>query len=518
MSIRKVFGSSESVTQASFILISITVISKIIAYIESATVAAFFGTSTEIDLFYLANSISAKFIFTVFAGLSVVIITMYNNAVKVGGKEKGNRFISSILAVVIPIALCTTLFLYAIAPVISAFMANTYSSDEQEMLCYFIRVLSFVSVFYAICIVLTAVLNANRRFVPGALCVSLQNITLILSVVVLFKRIHVWALIIGFLFGYIFQGIFLYICVKKIITLSRFSLKDDLDIRKLLLLLLPLILGEASSEVNVLVDQFISTGLGVGYVSALSYAGSLDEFVSSFFVQTISTVLLPFFSVLVVEKKFDEMATKMKTVINTVIIVLLPITLVTVFVAKDIVSVVYERGYFDTDSVVMTSAALTGYGIGFIFKAIFVMSRRPFFAMENTKIPMCLGIFSVAINITLTILLGHIWGIFGVTIATTIAFMLGDILSISIMNKMFSKKVWKRESVFLGKLIFAGVVSGACVYLISNISILNKIARFGLCTIGCFIVYAICLYVLKVEEFSLGMYSIMTKIRNKKKG
>ena len=100
-----------SILKASFTVFIITILAKIIGFIETAVVAAYFGTSAEIDLFFLANSICNKFIFTIFSGLAVVGVTTYNLTVKVKGKEGGNKFVSALLAYVICISADVTVFL-----------------------------------------------------------------------------------------------------------------------------------------------------------------------------------------------------------------------------------------------------------------------------------------------------------------------------------------------------------------------------------------------------------------------
>lgn len=510
------FGSSNSIIQASATVFLITIVSKIIAYIESAIMAAYFGTSADIDMFYLANSISVRFVFTVFAGLSIVGVTMYNNAVTKGGREKGERFVSALLAVVIPVAVVVTVVIILLAPFISSIMTKNYSPYETSILSSYIRALAFVTVFYAACIIFTAVLNANKRFVPGALCGALQNITLIVFIVFLSSKIRVWSVVIGFIAGYAIQGIFLYLCVRKVVTLKRCKVRENIDLKKMALLLVPLILGDATGEINLLVDQFLSTGLGDGYVAALSYSGTLDDFVSSFFIQSVSSVLLPFFSVLAEEKKYAEMSAQIRKVINTMMLILLPVTIVTVFTAREIVSAVYERGNFNVDSVSMTSDALIGYGVGFIFKAIFVITRRPFYAMENTKVPMILSMFSVVVNIMFSIFFSRIWGVFGITFATTVAFFLGDIVAIMIMNRKIPGSDWSGELLFMGKIAIAGVLSGICVFYVSRMFSLTAIMTFLLSTIICFTVYGVCLKLLRTDEFN-DIISVK-RLRMRKRG
>jgi len=506
---------SNSITQASFLVFVTTVLSKIIAYLESVIVAAYFGTSGKIDMFYLANSISIRFAFTIFASLSIAVVTMYNSTLSEGGVAQGNRFISSLLKIVLPAAVILSVLLFMLSPLIANIMTRNYDGNENEVLCLYIRVLSAVGIFYVLGVVFTAVLNANKMFVPGALVGTIQNVTLIIFVIVLSPSAEIWSVVIGFLSGYIIQAFFLYICTRRVFRYEKNSIKNDLDIKKMMVLVVPLILGDATGEINMLVDQFVSTGLGKGYVSALSYSESLDGFVTSFFIQTISTVLLPFFSILATEKKYDEMSRQIRTVINMLVLILIPVTIITVINATDIVSIVYQRGNFDISSVNKTAYALMGYGIGFVFRAVFIVTRRPFYAIEDTKVPMYLTMVSVVINIFLTVILSNYLGVFGVTFATTIAFIIGDIFAILIMNRKIPGAKWAGEAKFLIKAIFSGLISALLVYIVSINIYASSFIRFIISTVICFGVYSLFLWVFKTSEFSYLFSTVVRKMRFK---
>lgn len=76
----------------------------------------------------------------------------------------------------------------------------------------------------------------------------------------------------------------------------KFKLKtsDEIaSIKMLISLAGPLIVGNAIYEINDIVDKQISSGLGHGGVSVLSYGASINEIVTSLIVTSLSTVLFP---------------------------------------------------------------------------------------------------------------------------------------------------------------------------------------------------------------------------------
>lgn len=68
----------------------------------------------------------------------------------------------------------------------------------------------------------------------------------------------------------------------------------------------PLIVGNAIYEINDIVDKQISSGLGHGGVSVLSYGASINEIVTSLIVTSLSTVLFSHYATWIAEGKIER--------------------------------------------------------------------------------------------------------------------------------------------------------------------------------------------------------------------
>lgn len=489
------------IAKAASAVLIVTIFSKVIGFIESAVVAACFGTSSQIDMFYMANSISNRFVFTIFSGLAVVGITMYNAAVQKGGKKQGDRFVSALIKVVIPLAVCVMIIILLFSPCIANIMASNYGTSNRELLILYLRELSIIAIFYSLMTIFTAILNANKLFIPGAFIGIIQNGIIILFVVFTSNNIGVDSVVIGFIVSYLFQTVFLYVCSRQVFKYRKSLLSKDIDVKQIVILILPLLLGEATAEINILVDQYLASKQGYGAVSALSYSETLNDAVTALFIQTVTSVLLSFFSKLAVEKKYDEMFVELKSILKTVTMVLIPVCIITVNFSTQIISVFFQRGTFNANSVRMTAYALMGYSIGFVFKTVMVITKRPFFAIENTKVPMIVGLITVIVNISLSILLGSVWGLFGITVSTSIAYLIASIIYIIMLHIYFPDQKWNDCVEFTYKVIIAGSICVLIVFFTKKYIIVeSQFINLVIVTCISFFIYFIALIFLRTEE------------------
>ena len=100
-----------------------------------------------------------------------------------------------------------------------------------------------------------------------------------------------------------------------------------------------------------------------------------------------------------------------------------------------LIEVIYARGAFDDKDVNNVSIALLAYGLGVpAFISIKVL-QAPFFAMRDTITPFRISIFSVLVNILLSIILMKYLGFFGIALATSISSYLTSICYFLILLK-----------------------------------------------------------------------------------
>jgi putative peptidoglycan lipid II flippase len=93
-----------------------------------------------------------------------------------------------------------------------------------------------------------------------------------------------------------------------------------------------------------------------------------------------------------------------------------------IFLASDqIISALYGYGFFDDESVMNTSAALLLFGIGLPAFGLIKIYSSFYFARSNTKFPFYLSLFSVILNISISLALFKSYGFLIIPLATSIS-------------------------------------------------------------------------------------------------
>ena len=99
-----------------------------------------------------------------------------------------------------------------------------------------------------------------------------------------------------------------------------------------------------------------------------------------------------------------------RTVFSTILLILafLPVTIITVCCARDIVAVVFGRGAFTEKDVSDTALALSGYALMFVPFVLREQFSRFQCCYQDSKRPMINSVVSIFANIVLSILLSRL--------------------------------------------------------------------------------------------------------------
>lgn len=276
----------------------------------------------------------------------------------------------------------------------------------------------------------------------------------------------------------------------------------------------PLTLGMAAHQVNLIIDKSIASTVTVGAITALSYASFLYLCIENIIIQNVSTAIFPEIAVEFLKTRNDELiAKKVRGTMLCTIYLLLPIVVSCFMYADFMVSCIYMRGSFNSDSLFLTVMAFQGYLIGLPFLAVRDIITRVFYTYSDTKTPVKIGICSVIINIVLDYILSIHLGLFGITLATSISNALSAILMCCFV-KIHNKHIIILE---LKKDINA-------IVLILIISYLTGIAMLRIHMQGLdFVLYGILVLIIEIMVLKIGnlsvfryIISLIDKLNNKK--
>ncbi len=117
-------------------------------------------------------------------------------------------------------------------------------------------------------------------------------------------------------------------------------------LKKVLYLSVPVLIGVAINDINVLVDKTLASDLVNGSISALNYANRLNGLVSGVFISAITTVIFP----LLAKESNNDNISGMKNImgygVNVILLITIPATVGLIVLSTPIVQIAFERGAF----------------------------------------------------------------------------------------------------------------------------------------------------------------------------
>ena len=292
----------------------------------------------------------------------------------------------------------------------------------------------------------------------------------------------------------------------------------------MLWLIAPVLIGVAVNQINTIVDRTIASTLVEGSISALNYATKLNQFVMGMFIVSISSVVYPMLSKLSTENNKEKFNKSIITSVNTVTLLVIPISIGAIILANSIVKLLFQRGEFDVRATQMTAVALIFYSIGMIGYGLRDILGKVFYSLQDTRTPMINGVIAMVLNITLNILFVKYTNmqLAGLAFATSISALFPiALLFISLRRKIGS---FGGKSIALGmiKSLISGIIMAVVTLFayntIANIlgsGFIKEVITLALSVgIGA-IVYGTSIIILKVDEVNIILEKVKGKLNRK---
>jgi putative peptidoglycan lipid II flippase len=175
------------------------------------------------------------------------------------------------------------------------------------------------------------------------------------------------------------------------------------------------------TQLNLAVDVIIASFLPSGAVSYLYYADRVAQLPLGVIGAAVATALLPLLARQIHAGQPLSAHRSINRAIEISLILTVPAAVALAVLALPILAALFQRGAFGAVEALATSHALVAYAFGlpaFVLVKVFVPG---FFARGDTATPVKIGIFCVALNLGLNLLLMGPLQHVGVALATTLA-------------------------------------------------------------------------------------------------
>ncbi|MCM8805014.1 MAG: murein biosynthesis integral membrane protein MurJ [Candidatus Omnitrophica bacterium] len=436
---------SKKIFRAISLLALGTIISRIFGLFREIVSANFFGTTKIYDAFLLAFMIPNFFRGLLAEGaLTSSFIPVFTEYLTNEEKQKETK---KILDITFTLSLIFTFSLFLFFFLLSNLVIKFINYESKWFYVFLLLKFTFpYLIFISLSALYTGVLNSYKTFFLPSISPVVLDFFWIFSLFFLSgifgEKLEekIFSLCIGIIFGGVGQFLILVPSVRKLGYFPKLSFNlSHPAIKKMKYLFLPMIIGVAVGPINLLVDYSLANLLSSGMVSGLWYATRLYQLPLGIFGISISTAVLPWLSENFAKKDFKEFEKNLHYAFTILFLTFIPSTFILIFLKDEIVTFLFKRGLFDINSVKLTSYPLFFYSLGIIFYGGISIMTRCFYAFNDTKTPVKIGILSIITNFVLDIILMKFLAHGGIALSTSLV----GIINFALLYHFFEKKYLK---------------------------------------------------------------------------
>lgn len=479
------------------VLISTLVLSKLSGFVKEILMAHLYGVSNITDAY---NVVLSLYII-LFEGFTIAVCTSYISVIMKEGKshDKVLEITSNIIVVLWLIVFFLSILATIFAKNVCAVFAVGFNEQTMDMTISMAKIVLPFTSLYVIRGILGGYLQTQGSFWYTGIGMGIMNIVLMISIILSHNNIYILAG--GYVLAIIVVTVLGVVAAYK--KGFRFTFCIDIKnhtLKKITKLAVPIFVSQVIVDFNLLVDRNFASVLGEGMVSIFNYANKLNGLFIAIFSQTFATIIFPEFSAIANEEKVNEnFLSLLERGIKTALYIMIPIALFVCVTSEEIVDVVFGRGAFSLENVLVTGGILQIYALTLPFMTLTEIYTKAYYAIGRAKIPMMHGGVALAANIILNFILVHYGGYKGLALATLLSVIIQVILLGNCFDKSNGGNIIRMLLRYMGKCILASIPVGF-VQLINNYIFsfqYNFIYKFALLGIE-FLGFVGCYYIISI--------------------
>jgi putative peptidoglycan lipid II flippase len=303
--------------------------------------------------------------------------------------------------------------------------------DWQTLLMLrLLRVMFPYVLLVCVAAIFMGMLNARGHFFVPAMGATMLNVVMIASVLWLAPLMgetldkKIFGLAIGVVLAGVAQAIFqLPLLHSEGFAYQWVSPWRDETVRHVVKQMIPGAVGVAAFQINVLVTQGFAYFLHEGgtVVASFNYAVRLMELPQGVFGISLATYLLPTLSGLAAEKKYPEFRATLRQGVGWLVFVNLIAGVLLLTLAEPMIRLLFERGLFVEESTTRAAGALMCLAPGLVAFSLVNILARAFYSLGDTRTPMLISVFCLALNALLALVLMSRWRQMGLGVANTLS-------------------------------------------------------------------------------------------------
>lgn len=445
----------------------LTTISRVLGMVRDMAFAHFFGAGwlmTAWTMGFKVPNLSRRLFGE--GAASASFIPVYSEELH-NDPEQAKQLANTVVTVIVVILAAVVLVGEAITWSYYSFVETRTGPRLGLLLC---GIMLPYMIFVCTVAILSGILNVHKHFAAPASAPIVLNLVLISSLL-----LTGWALkieprqqVVYIALAVLIAGLAQIVIQIPPLRASGVSIRpawklQSSGFRKIIVLMIPMILGMAVTQINTLLDDIVALcfmnergdPLSYGAPSYLYYAQRLYQFPLGVLGISLATAIFPIMSAEAARKDFSALTKTIARGIRTAVFVAIPATAGIFLVARPLVAAVFEHGEFKSSDTPIVAWTLSFYAIGLCGYFLQQVTTRAFYSMQDSKMPAISALCAVGANVPLNLTLIWFLGTAGLAAATALCSYLQVAILITVLRKKLGNSVLEDLPITLIKTLAA---------------------------------------------------------------
>lgn len=417
----------QSLLRSTSLVSIMTFISRMVGFARDMVLASFFGAQAGMDAFFVAfripNFMRRLFAEGAFSQAFVPVLAEYQ---KTRAPEDVRTFIARIAGHLSAVLSLVTIVGIIASPIIVFLFAPGFSEhgERAELTTLMLRITFPFLMLVSLTAMSGAVLNTYGYFGVPAFTPVLLNICMIAAAYYICPYLPApvvglaWGVLIAGIVQFLFQLPFLY---QRNLLVKPQLVRNDPGVTKVLKLMIPALFGVSIAQLNLMVDNIFASFLKVGSVSWLYYTDRLADFPLGVFGVAIATVILPHLSRRHAEQSLEHYSKALDWGLRSILLIGIPSGIGLSLFSMPLITGCFAYGKFSVPDIIQTQKSLVTLGVGVPAFMMVKVLASGFYAQQDIKTPVKVGVWSMIINTILCATFISFLAHAGLTLASALA-------------------------------------------------------------------------------------------------
>ncbi len=509
-------GGPHGMLRAGAVVASMTMLSRVTGLARDIVIAMLLGATAMADTFLIAfrlpQFLRRLFAEGAFTQSFVPVLSEYRERRSYADTKELVDKTGSLLATIL---LAVTVVGVLAAPLLTALFATGFLRDAVKfsLASDMLRITFPYLMLISLTAFAAAVQNVHGRFALPAATPILLNLSLIAGALVGARWFDepVFALAWAVLFAGFAQLFVQLPALSALRMLPRLRRPaGHSGVRRVLGLMLPMLFGVSVNQINLLLDTVIASFLPTGSIAWLYYADKVMELPLGVFGAAVATVLLPGLSRSFASASPQAFRDTLDWGIRTMLLLGVPATAALFVLAEPMAFTLFQHGAMQPGDALRITWGIQCYAGGLIALLLVRALAPGYFARQDSRTPVRIGMLAVAANMALNLLLvpplhfGYGLGYLGLALATTASAWLNAGL---LWHGLHRRGQWRLRGDFalsMARVLLATAAMTAALLAAlwwmpggsdwSQWSLWQRVGRMAICCVGGGLLYFAVLY------------------------